>query len=632
MSVVLGLDAGGTFTDAVVIDAATREVLHAAKTPTTPDDLSRCVEAAFGSAPRRLLGDLSMVSLSTTLATNAVVEGRGCSVGLVLIGGVPRGALPAQRQVLVQGRYDLKGRLVENIDPGQIREAVESLRGDVDAVAVSGYASVRNPDHERYVSAVVEDRLGLPVVCAHELSSQLGYLERTVTAVLNARLVPLVWELTDSVRDVMARYGVDAPLMLVRGDGTLMPEGVARSKPIETILSGPAASAIGAVHLSGRPDCSVVDIGGTTTDVVQVRHGEVVVRNDGAQVGDWRTQVRAAEVVTVGLGGDSRVYVDDATRLRVGPTRSLPWALAALENPQLVEELVEIRSSPAARAAPRTHHEAYVIARTGVRSDRSRDESVVLAALADGAHTVFELARSVEAPSLHDILAEMAREGAVRRISLTPTDLWHVTGEYCTGSVRASELALGIMAESLGTGSDELVEVLQLTLRQQLELAVAKAAEQFSEGLLTEDASRARRSSSAFDCPVVAVGGPAATWLRESADPLPFEHEVPHRADVANAIGAAVAHAVERVEILIRKDVVTSRFLVFSPQGRRTSRTLEEATASAVDAGRDFLARVLGVDQVACEARVDDVLRTSVSGDGDPFVERLVTVTTHLAV
>jgi len=639
---ILGLDAGGTFTDSVIIDARTKSVLHKAKTLTTHDDLTRCLGSAFGGLPQGLARSISMVCLSTTLATNAVVEGRGCREGLVLIGSKPRGTLPSSRQLLIQGRYDLKGRVIEHLDPAQVLRTVDSLRGSVDAVAVSGYASVRNPEHELYVKAVVEDRLGVPVVCAHELTSQLGYYERTVTAALNAKLIPMIWDLTDSVQAVMRRFAVDAPLMIVRGDGTLMPDGVARTKPIETVLSGPAASAIGAVHLSGRSDCLVMDIGGTTTDIAHVSAGRLTTRADGAQVGDWRTQVRAAEVFTVGLGGDSRIFVDAGADLRIGPGRSLGYAMAAREHPHLEDELVEILSTSAHRRFLRPDHEAYVLARQVEEPTATDDERVVIQALLRGPHTLFHLLRTTELDGLPAILAGLVRDGVAQRISLTPTDVWHVTGQYRPGSIRAAALGLQITGEMINLGSDEFLEMLRRTLRRQLDSTVARAAlytdrqdsvlaankvtDYFFGRLYLDGGTSVLRASYEIMKPVVAIGGPAATWLGVPDESALFVHEVPEHADVANAVGAALAHAVERVEVLIRKDTVSGQYLVFSPVGKRSLPTLEEATGSASEGGKEFLERVLGVPIVQPETEIRDVHIGGVSWAGDPFIERVVTV------
>lgn len=642
MNTILGLDAGGTYTDCVIVAAEGHQVLHKAKTLTTKNDLTQCLEASFAGLPLELLPGISLVCLSTTLATNAIVEGRGCKEGLILIGSRPAGRLPTPRHALVQGRFDIKGRLVEHLDPAQVLDAVESFRNQVEAIAVSGYASVRSPEHELFVKAVIEDRLGIPVACAHELTSQLGYHERTVTAVLNAKLIPLVCDLMDSVKSVMARYGVKAPLMMVRGDGTLMPEGRARSKPIETILSGPAASAIGAVHLSGRLDSLVLDIGGTTTDVANIAAGRLSIRSEGARVGGWSTQVRAAEVFTVGLGGDSRIFLDSDKSLRIGPVKSVSYAMAGARYPQLVDELERIWSERAHLGFRYADHEAFAWVKKDGQSAYTAQESAILEVLREAPHTLHHLLQAVKPPGLRATLAELIQFGVVERISLTPTDIWHISGEYRPWDVRAAELALRIAAEQRGVSGPELIGQIQRMLRDRLDVATIRAAmyvdgqasdidaggaaDYFVNRLSFKPDSQLLRASYRLLKPVVGIGAPAATWLAGGPDDSLFRAEVPEHAEVANAIGAAVAHAVENVEVLIRQDTVTGKYLVFSPTGRTALATLEEATSYGLASGKEFVTSLAGGTSYQLESQVDDFEIVSLDQDQKLFVERVITL------
>jgi len=148
MNKILGIDTGGTYTDSVIISADTKEILYQSKTLTTQEQLKKCIEACFERIPEKWVSEISMVCLSTTLATNAIVENRGCKVGLILIGKKPPGKLPSACITLIRGEYDIKGRLKKNLNPEEIHKAVEFFRGKVEAIAISGYASVRNPAHE----------------------------------------------------------------------------------------------------------------------------------------------------------------------------------------------------------------------------------------------------------------------------------------------------------------------------------------------------------------------------------------------------------------------------------------------------------------------------------------------------
>ncbi len=326
MTIVLGIDTGGTYTDAVLVDHDSGQVLAGAKALTTRDDLSIGIGEAVGKVLAQNGGavspaDVDLVALSTTLATNAIVEGQGSPVCLLLIGYDPEliqkygfeRDLVTQDVVYLRGGHDGVGDEVAPLDEAAAREAILARRDHVEAFAISGYFGVRNPSHELRVRALVEeltrqpDGSTLSVTCGHELTTRLNAVRRATTVALNAKLIPLLRELIATVHQTLDELGVVAPLMVVKGDGSLVRAEWAMQRPIETILSGPAASVVGAWHLAGRRDVWVVDVGGTTTDIAALVDGRPRVNPEGAQVGRWRTMVEAVDVHTVGLGGDSQV-------------------------------------------------------------------------------------------------------------------------------------------------------------------------------------------------------------------------------------------------------------------------------------------------------------------------------------
>ncbi len=346
MTISLGIDTGGTYTDAVLVDHASGAVLASAKALTTHHDLSVGIGQAMAAAfdgQTASPAEVSLVALSTTLATNAIVEGQGSPVCLLLIGYDPElirqygfeRDLVTENVVYLRGGHDGAGNEGEPLDETAAREAILAWRDRVDAFAVSGYFGVRNPAHERRGRALVEELTALPVACGHELTTRLNAVRRATTAALNARLIPLLQELIVTVRRTLQGLDIAAPLMVVKGDGSLVRAEWAKRRPIETILSGPAASVVGAWHLAGRRDVWVVDVGGTTTDIAALRDGCPRLNPEGAQVGEWRTMVEAADVHTVGLGGDSHVRLDKGGRLVIGPRRVVPLCLLASEHPTI---------------------------------------------------------------------------------------------------------------------------------------------------------------------------------------------------------------------------------------------------------------------------------------------------------
>jgi len=315
----LGLDTGGTFTDAVLL-ADGRHVIACAKALTTPWNLALGIAKAIRAVLDLLpIGagrqDIGLVSVSTTLATNAVVENRFSPVCTVLIGFddamVERSGLERPGSgglvVRVQGGHMATGEESAPLDEAAVTRAVLAHQSCVEAFAVAAHFSVRNPAHELRARALIREQTRKPVTCAHELSSKLDAPRRALTAALNARLTPQIRQLIEALSRVLAEESIDAPLMIVKGDGSLMKAEIALEYPVETILSGPAASVVGAGFLTGLQDFVVSDMGGTTTDIAVVTGGRPVISGEGALVGTWRTMVEAVDVRTSGLGGDSEV-------------------------------------------------------------------------------------------------------------------------------------------------------------------------------------------------------------------------------------------------------------------------------------------------------------------------------------
>jgi len=239
----LGIDVGGTFTDVVLIDLETRQVLCSAKSRTTNQDLCLGIAKALGKLHSSLFPSINLVSLSTTLATNAIVQGSRSSIASILIGYREEHCPPEFRKgaVLIQGGHDVKGEEAAPLNQKEVLKIIEKTRDRVQAYAVAGYFSSRNPDHELRTKRLIEERTDIPVVCGHELSPKLNAVVRASTAILNAHLIPIIRKLLLSVRAVLSRIGVEAPLMVVKGDGSLVSEEIALWRPIETVLSGPAA-------------------------------------------------------------------------------------------------------------------------------------------------------------------------------------------------------------------------------------------------------------------------------------------------------------------------------------------------------------------------------------------------------
>ncbi|HEY0341598.1 MAG TPA: hydantoinase/oxoprolinase family protein, partial [Steroidobacteraceae bacterium] len=448
----LGLDTGGTFTDAVALDGASRTVLASAKSLTTHWDLSLglggALQAVLDALPEGARREnVTLVSVSTTLATNALVENRFSPVCTILVGFddgmVERSGLKAEGGgiVRVRGGHDPTGVEAEPLDEAAIDAAVQAFGPTVEAFAVAAQFSVRNPSHEKRVRDRIRSLSGKPVTCSHELSSKLDAPKRALTAALNARLTPHIRHLLGALERVLEREGIAAPLMIVKGDGTLMKAAVALEYPVETVLSGPAASVVGASFLTGLQDFAVADMGGTTTDVAIVADGRPVVRDEGAVIGGFRTMVEAIDVHTCGLGGDSHVHFDRDHRLKVGPRRTMPLSLLAHQFPLVLTLLRQLASAERLPAFAGCF--AYRNPGRDPGTHLDRIEQRVWQALTTEPRPLNEFASTATGV---DAIRRLVDRGLATLAAFTPTDAMHVLGRQEGWSVEAARLGATILA------------------------------------------------------------------------------------------------------------------------------------------------------------------------------------------
>ncbi|HVW69764.1 MAG TPA: hydantoinase/oxoprolinase family protein [Steroidobacteraceae bacterium] len=610
----IGLDTGGTYTDAVALDGA-RRIIASAKSLTTHWDLSiglagaiRSVLEALPKATQRK--DISLVSVSTTLATNAVVENRFSRICTLLVGFdekmVERSGLRREGGgviVRVRGGHEPTGHESEPLDEVAIEKAVREFGADVEAFAVAGQFSVRNPTHEERARDLIRSLCSKPVTCSHELSSKLDAPKRALTAALNARLTPQIRHLLDALALVLERESIAAPLMIVKGDGTLMRADVALEYPVETVLSGPAASVVGAAFLSNEEDFVVADMGGTTTDVAVVVGGRPVVSDEGAVIGGWRTMVEAIDVHTCGLGGDSEVGFDREHRLTVGPRKAMPLSLLAQQFPQVLAELQ--RLAEAERIPPFAPRFAYRNPGRDPQGSLDRIEHRVWQALASEPRRLDEVASSAQAL---EALRRLVDRGLASLAAFTPSDAMHVLGRQNTWSAPAARLGAAIIAteernaralRDRDTPEGLCERVYQHVLREAgrvvLESTLAhdpgvesKEGRWGPLGRLIEDWTAGRAFSRLveaqlrFAIPLIAIGAPAAAFYPEVARRLGARLVVPEYAPVCNAVGAVAGVVSETCDVLVNQP----SFKVFRVHDPAGIRDYDEAEPAIEDAKR----------------------------------------------
>lgn len=565
--IYLGIDAGGTYTDAVLFSPK-RGAIAKSKALTTYHDLSigitEAVDKALqsaGVAP----GAIALVSVSTTLATNALVEGKTAPAALILIGfdhavlknknlAAAIGAAPV---IFCPGGHDGFGEEASPLDLSALEARLPELRNSVAGVAICGHFAVRNPGHELATQRMLIEQAGLSTTMSHVLSSSLGGPKRAVTALLNAGLVPRIARLLTACESYLQRSGINAPLMVVRGDGSLVSAQFARVNPIETILSGPAAGVVGAQYLCGLSDAVVSDIGGTTTDVTVIENGRPRIDSQGATVGGVRTMVQAVASSTFGLGGDSEItFQADSgeTSLTVGPRRLIPLSLLAMQfgSPVLAELERQARKDRISEFDGRF----AIRSALGLISGLSDKDQAFLSRISDGAAPLDVLVtRGADRSALRRLI-----DGGIVMISgFTPSDAAHVLGKQFTWSLRAAELGAQILCRQrnnfgtpLASSANEIATRVLASLTRASAEAIYKTA--FAIGdtdgaaivgspafqrALNVDSGLVKMSARLAH-PVIGLGASAGLHYESLPKLIGNRCEISPDADVANAIGAVV--------------------------------------------------------------------------------------------
>ena len=575
MAYFLGVDTGGTYTDAVILDEAADRVIGKAKSLTTRGDLAvgigRAVDAALdlaGVAPAQI----ALVSLSTTLATNALVEGQGGRVALIFIGfdddDLTRGglieALKGDPVIRLTGGHSHAGTETAPLDLVELERAVTEIGPQVMGFALAARFATRNPAHERAARDLIRRVTHRPVTCSHELSANLNGPKRALTAVLNARLIGMIDGLVAACERHLAAKGITAPLMVVRGDGALISAAMVRERPIETILSGPAASIVGARWLTGEQNALVSDIGGTTTDVAVLKDGLPEIDPEGARVGGLRTMVEAVAMRTTGLGGDSEVHVLTAGLvggLRLGPRRLIPVALLAVDHGKMVHDTLD---RALANDAVGEFDGRFVVPMGGQAGGLTAREAAVLARVTAPMPLTAALTSRLEVAAMERLVAR----GLVMVSGATPSDASHVLGRLEVWDTSASVKAVALLAkrrngagDRFATGARPLAEAIidQLTAQTVdclLEAAFAEdgisadAPEKLARHALTTAGLSQHRGilalSTRLAVPVIGLGASAASYYGAVGDRLGCPMILPEHAGVANAIGAVVGQISQR--------------------------------------------------------------------------------------
>lgn len=618
---ILGIDTGGTYTDSVLLDED--RVSSKGKAPTTHYDLTKGIKESIDRLNRESFSNISAVILSTTLATNTIVEMRRLErVKEVLIGYDRDFFLKSIRNTpnwlefeFISGSIDVTG---EEIIPLDI-EAIKELPIISYPIAVAGYMSPINPKYEIVAKEILESKTHYPVVCGSELSGELNSIKRAITTALNASLIPSISNFISDVKRVLSELGINSRIFIVNADGSILDAESAMGKPIKTVLSGPASSTLGGLFLSGVKDGIVVDMGGTTTDIALIRDSIPIISNEGARVGDWDLLLPSLKMRTIGLGGDSRIYLSK-NNIEIGPMRVIPISVLGERFPEIKRKLKSVHNSslvPPNEFILKLREPNFELNEIEGRLLSSIDTEPISL---EEATKICRLSHPYILDSAINRLEEM---GIIIRSGLTPTDILNYLGECNIGDSSISYKA--ISAFSKDKDFPKLIKGLVVKristeiLRYLLSIEYKDDKLDGLLGKIVNDSFEGRSNliepKIRVPFPIIGVGAPINSFIYDVAKILYTDAIVPEHYEVANAIGAGWGRVLRSLELEISPIISFAEIKGYRIVGLdKRFETQEEAETFAVRYGKDILKSQLE-KLVGKEVNIDVEFLSSNNGD-----------------
>lgn len=505
----IGIDVGGTFTDAAIINDGTYELIGSAKVPTTHNSDLGVAEGII-KVLQKLMNqynikpnDVVFIAHGTTQATNALLEGDVAKVGIITIGtgieglkaksdtNVGQIELAPGKFLSTENSYITLNKPIEELKEEIIESIKELVDKGCETIVAAEAFSVNNPKNETYITGVCKE-LGIPATATNEISKLYGLKVRTRTAVINASIMPKMLETATMTDESIKNAHIQSQLMVMRCDGGVMSIDEVRNRPILTILSGPAAGVAGALMYERLTDGIFFEVGGTSTDISCVKDGKVMVKY--AEVGNHKTYVNSLDVKTVGIGGGSMVQIDNNKIAETGPRSA---HIAGIEY-EVYAKPEEILNPTLKTFKPKETDPYYAY----VECSNGKKYCLTLA-------------------------------GAANILGYVPEN------DYAKGNVEAARIAWSVLAKFVNTTIEEAA-------RSVLNFAAEKNSKVVNQ-IIKEYELDPRTTT------FVGGGGGASVVVPHLAESMNFQHRLSRNASVISTIGVALAMVREMVERTVSK-------------------------------------------------------------------------------
>lgn len=580
----IGIDTGGTYTDAVVYDLKSKKILGAGKSLTTKSDLEIGIANALDTLPEDLLAQAETVSLSTTLATNACVENKGGRAKLLVI-GIPENLIAYLQDVFASyGMQDLSNLIIldaraENIFSNPYDPDWENLRGhaaeyfgECDCVGIVQMNPKANGGRfELKALEILKKELTIPLTIASDFSNETDILKTCASTLLNARLIPLIHDFMDAVHHVLEKRGIHVPFTIVRSDGSLMSEEMARTAPVETLLCGPAASVLGGCELTGEENALIIDMGGTTTDIAIMTQGEPVRAKDGIYIGQWKTMIKGLDVNAVALGGDSAVRYQNE-KLYLDSERVIPISVLASQYENVLPSLKHLNQEP--HPHTRWIHEFYVFQKDiSDKSGYTEYEQRACQVLKEKPLITREFVQAIDGDLYQLGMERLLSEGVIIKSGLTPTDIMILKGDFAGYDGAAAKEMLQFISINVYEKANQIPDavydlvllklytsigrrILKMEYPSVKEFTDIKTADSFLQTFYHQAREKKDfrlanlRLTTSYS--LIGVGAPIHVFLPKVAELLGTRACIPSYAHVANALGAISGSKTVSAEVFIK--------------------------------------------------------------------------------